>query len=157
MSTNMAYGFETQSTRLSTAISRRPGGRLTNGRLPLFHFHHQRRRRGFWSNRLSHELHCIAASLQNVAAQLTLPTLWRDLQSPPARSTRRKSTSNLSLDIAVLKWSGTQSTQRRRHLRPFSERTMPNLLRWFTPPDCSRRTSDSQISSTIGCCDRGRT
>jgi hypothetical protein len=39
---NMAYGFQTQSTWLSTAISRRPGGRLTYGRLSLFHFHHQR-------------------------------------------------------------------------------------------------------------------
>ena len=80
MPTNMAYGFETQSTRLSTAISRRPGGRLTNGRLPLFHFHHQRRRRGFWSSRVSHELHRTEASLQNVATKPAMSALRRSLR-----------------------------------------------------------------------------
>ena len=75
MPANIAYGFETRSTRLSTAIPRRPGGRLTIGRLPLFHFHHQRRRCSFWSSRLSHELHRIEASLQNVATEPALSPL----------------------------------------------------------------------------------
>ena len=77
---NIAYGFQPQSTRISTAFSRRPGGRLTNGRLPLFHFRYQRRRRGFRSHSLPNELHRVKAGLQNVATQPTLPTLRRSLR-----------------------------------------------------------------------------
>src|SRR6266481_1799884 len=73
---NIAYGFQTESTRISTAFSRRPGGRLTNGRLPLFHFHHQRGCSSFRSNRISDELHRTEACLPNVAAKHTLSTLW---------------------------------------------------------------------------------
>ena len=76
MPTNMSYGFEKQSTRLSTAISRRPGGRLTNGRLPLLHFHHKRRRSSFRSYRLPNELHRTEVGLQDVAAQPSLSALW---------------------------------------------------------------------------------
>src|SRR2546426_9152453 len=74
---NIAYGFQIRSTRLSTAFSRRPGGRLTNGRLPLFHFHHQRGCSSFRSNRISDELHSTEACLPNVAAKQTLSTPWR--------------------------------------------------------------------------------
>ncbi len=77
---NIAYGFLLQSTRLSTAFSRRPGGRLTNGRLPLLHFHHQRGCSSFRSNRISDELHRTEACLQNVAAKHTLSTLRRSLR-----------------------------------------------------------------------------
>src|SRR5712692_1863938 len=77
---NIAYGFSPHSTRISTAFSRRPGGRLTNGRLPLFHFHNQRRCRSFRRHSLPYELHRAEACLPNVAAKHTLSTLWRSLR-----------------------------------------------------------------------------
>jgi hypothetical protein len=99
MSANIAYGFQTQSTRLSTAISRWPGGRLTNGRLSLFHFHHQRRCSGVRSYRLSHELHRPEAGLQNVAAQPALSTLRRSLRDQAYSSHPRENAPQHSVDL----------------------------------------------------------
>src|SRR5207253_3375957 len=96
---NIAYGFQTESTRISTAFSCRPGGRLTNGRLPLFHFHHQRRHGGFRSHSLSHELHRVKAGLQNVAAQPALPTLRRSLRDETYCSYPGENAAQHTLDL----------------------------------------------------------
>src|SRR6266849_1436809 len=96
---NIAYGFLLQSTRLSTAFSRRPGGRLTNGRLPLFHFHHQRGCSSFRSNRISDELHRAEACLQNVAAKHTLSTLWRGLRDQTYSAHTGENASQYSVDL----------------------------------------------------------
>src|SRR5712692_6998886 len=96
---NIAYGFLLQSTRLSTAFSRRPGGRLTNGRLPLFHFHHQRGCSSLRSNRISDELHRAEACLPNVAAKHTLSTLWRSLRDQTSSAHTGEDASQHSVDL----------------------------------------------------------
>jgi len=96
---NIAYGFQTLPTRLSTAFSRRLGGRLTNGRLPLFHFHHQRGCSGFRSNRISDELHCTEARLQNVAAKHTLSTLRRSLRDQTCSTHAGENAPQHSVDL----------------------------------------------------------
>src|SRR5713101_5060588 len=96
---NIAYGFSPHSTRLSTAFSRRPGGRLTIGRLPLFHFHHQRGCSSFWSNHISDELHRAEACLPNVAAKHTLSTLWRSLRYQTYSAHTGEDASQHSVDL----------------------------------------------------------
>ena len=96
---NIAYGFQTRSTRLSTAFSRRPGGHLTNGRLSLFHFHRQRGCSRIRSNRVSDELHRTEACLQNVAAKHTLSALRRSLRDQTHSAHTGKNAPQHSVDL----------------------------------------------------------
>src|SRR5206468_10578311 len=100
VSAHIAYELRALSTLLSTTDSDWPGGRLTSGRLPLLHLHHQRRLSCLRFRCLSDELYRLETRLQDVEAQPALSPLRRSLQGQTGGTGTGEDSPEYSLDLS---------------------------------------------------------